>query len=798
MQVNRRKLVAISWMACSWLLALSPWALAKPNQPPSGVDRPNFVGSASCRECHERFHGLWSQSRHGTAMQPYTPDFAGAHLTKQKHEIKVGAQRYLAQIGTDQGWVVERSADGEKKLRIEHVLGGKNVYYFLTPSDRGRLQTLPVAYDVRKRTWFDTAGSGVRHFPGRSEEPLHWSAPEYTFNTSCYNCHVSQLATNYDLKEDTYRTTWREPGINCETCHAGADEHIRVCREAPEGQVPEDLEIIRTTQFDVEQMNALCATCHAKAVPLTTTFRPGDRFFDHFDFTTLEDPDFYPDGRDLGENYTLTSWRMSPCVKSGDLDCNHCHTSSGRFRFKDDPNSSCLPCHKKRVENVLDHSHHPAESAGNLCVSCHMPTTEFARMRRSDHSMRPPMPSATIAFKSPNACNLCHTDKDAKWADELVRKWRFRDYQASVLQWGALIDAARQGTWARLPEMLAYLKREDRDEVVANSLVRLLQSCPQDEKWPAIMTAMNDTSPLIRASAAEALGDRLTPDSVRALLVATTDDYRLVRVRAAAALASVPLRLFDERDRKHLQDATDEFLANISARPDDHASHYNLGNFRMNRGEHAQAIAAFNTSVKLRPRSIPPRVNASLVYNAMGQNERAEASLRDALRIAPDSVAANYNLGLLLAEMGRLGEAKGALRRAAQADVASAGAAYNLGLLLLQEGKHEGLEWLRQATALKPGASKFGYSFAFHLYQTGKVEDAISALDAMIARRAVTEDVYALLSEIHRREGNLAAAIEACKNAAADTAIPEQGRKRFADAIPILEQLPKKSFPAER
>ena len=29
-------------------------------------------------------------------------------------------------------------------------MGGKNVYYFLTALDRGRLQTLPVAYDVEQ------------------------------------------------------------------------------------------------------------------------------------------------------------------------------------------------------------------------------------------------------------------------------------------------------------------------------------------------------------------------------------------------------------------------------------------------------------------------------------------------------------------------------------------------------------------------------------------------------------------------------------------------------------------------
>ena len=785
---NRLKLVAAPWLACAWLMALQPCALAQLRQEPGGVNGRGFSGSATCRECHMRFHSLWSKSRHGTAMQPYTPDFASEHLTKQKHEIKIGARRYLAETRKDQGWVVERSADGEKKLQIEHVLGGKNVFYFLTPSVRGRLQTLPVAYDVRHREWFDTAGSGMRHFPGHSEDPLHWSAPEYTFNTSCYNCHVSQLSTNYDLKEDTYRTTWREPGINCETCHAGAAEHVRVCQEAPEGQVPEDLKIIRTKPFAAEQMNSLCATCHSKAVPLTTTFLPGDRYFDHFDLTTLEDPDFYPDGRDLGENYSLTSWRMSPCVKAGDLDCVHCHTSSGRFRFKDDPNSSCLPCHKKRVNNAAEHSHHPTKSAGSLCVSCHMPVTEFARMRRSDHSMRPPMPSATIAFKSPNACNLCHTDKDAKWADKLVREWRFRDYQAPVLEWGALIEAARKGKWARLPEMLAYLKRKDRDEVVANSLVRLLRSCGHDEKWPAIMMAMNDNSPLVRASAAETVGDRLTPDSVRALLAATKDEFRLVRIRAAAALATVPPRLFDGHDRKHLDDATNEFLATMNARPDDHASHYNLGNFHMNRGEHAQSIAAYNTSMRLRPDSIPPRVNASLAYNALGQNERAEASLREALRLDPANVAANLNLGLLFAEMGRNREAESALRMAFDVDKENAIAAYNIGMLRRQSDIPEAIGWLHKASELRPSELKYAYTLAFYLHDNGDDDEAVGVLQQALEGKPASADPYALLGQIYEIRGNTNHAIAVYRQATENQSLSAQDRYRFASRARDLQK----------
>lgn len=356
-----------------------------------------YSGSASCRECHEKFYQLWSTSRHGLARQPYTEDFARARLTPQHSPVVIGKLKYRADVV--RGLVTEAGPQGTTKYRIEQVLGGKNVYYFLTPLKRGRLQTLPVAYDVNRKAWFDTAASGVRHFPGRDRErPVHWKEFPYTFNTSCYGCHVSQLSTNYHFKTDTYKTTWAEPGINCETCHGSSVEHNRVMKEAPQGQPPKDMKIISVKKFTVEQHNSACSTCHLKGTPLTTTFTPGDRLFDHFDLVTLENPDYYPDGRDLGENYTYTSWLMSPCVKSGKLSCIKCHTSSGRYRFKaeEKANEACLPCHENKVKDPTAHTRHKPDSPGNKCVSCHLPLTSFARMNRSDHSMRPPTPAASL------------------------------------------------------------------------------------------------------------------------------------------------------------------------------------------------------------------------------------------------------------------------------------------------------------------------------------------------------------------------------------------------------------------
>ena len=405
-------------------------------------------------------------------------------------------------------WSVETGPKGTKQYKIEQALGGKNVYYFLTPFPRGRFQTLPVAYDLRSKHWFDTAASGVRHFPGTErDQPVSWKDPGYTFNTGCYNCHVSQLSSNYDLKTDTYKTTWAEPGINCETCHGPSAEHNRVMKETPKGQQPKDMKIISVKKFTPEQHNATCSGCHAKMSPVTAAYPPGDRFFDHYDIATLEDPDFYPDGRDLGENYTYTSWLMSPCAKAGKINCITCHTSSGRYRFKaeEKANDACLPCHEKQVKNAPAHTQHQEGSAGNKCIACHMPMTSFARMNRTDHSMLPPTPSATMAYKSPNACNLCHTDKDAAWADKNVRQWRTRDYQAPVLKRAALIDAPASGTGSNCPQCLTTLPAR----IAMRSLPRLLSAwslTPVMQRIvPVLLKALKDPSPLVRSAAAEAL-----------------------------------------------------------------------------------------------------------------------------------------------------------------------------------------------------------------------------------------------------------------------------------------------------
>lgn len=694
-------------------LALAVYSAWPANAVANPVDK-KFAGSPSCKSCHEKFYALWSTSRHGLAMQPYTDMLAASILAPQAEDISAGEFRYQAFIGPGQGFVRETGPKGERNHPISQMLGGKNVCYFLTPLERGRLQTLPVAFDVNRKEWFDTSASGMRHSPGAAahapsrQAALDWRDPAYTFNTSCYNCHVSQLETNYNPATDTYNTTWMEPGINCETCHGPSEAHNKVCAEAPKGTVPSDLKIIRIGKdFTASQRNDSCAVCHAKMIPITSSFSPGDRYFDHFDLVLLENPDYYPDGRDLGENFTLTSWLSSPCAKSGKLDCIFCHTSSGRFKQASDPDQACLPCHQDKTAGLNNHTRHKAESLGSRCIACHMPRTSFARMRRSDHSMLPPTPAATASFGSPNACQSCHPEKEAAWADTMVRSWRTRDYQAPVLERAHLIDQARRRDFNNLQAMLEYIVSPKRDEVFAASLIRLLRACPDARKWPALRTALRDPSSLVRASAAECLAENREPQTLAALAKTCADPVRLVRVRSAETLAGTPRDGFSLDEQQAIDSATAELSASFAVRPDDWAGTYNQGNYLLRVNDPKNALEAYDKAIRLRPDAVAPRLNAAMAKARLGDLAGAETLLRQARANDPQNAAAAFNLGLVLAERGQTAEASTALSAALALDPTMAEAAYNLGLLILKHDSALAQVYLRKAATLRQDNPKY-------------------------------------------------------------------------------------------
>ena len=365
--------------------------------------------------------------------------------------MKIGAAVYRPELTDKGGWVVQRSADGEKKYRIAHALGGKmstTSSLFWTGAGSRLCPSATTCMRRSGSTWpraacgISSKGTTPRWTGGTAPSP---STPLVIAVTSASSRGISTwLAAPITPFGPSRASVARPATVRARSTSASA---------GPRAQGP----AADRHQDHPHEGDAACAT-ERRLRPLpredgavSTSYVPGDRYFDHFDLATLDNPDFYADGRDLGENYTMTSWRMVPVRRRASSIACTATRPAAAIASRRSRTRRAAPCHEDKIAHVAEHAFHKADGPAGRCVACHMPTSGFAAMRRTDHSMRPPMPAATLAFKSPNACDSCHQDAAknaavvAAWSDRWVRKWRKRDYQAATLHWAGLIDARTRG-----------------------------------------------------------------------------------------------------------------------------------------------------------------------------------------------------------------------------------------------------------------------------------------------------------------------------------------------------------------
>jgi tetratricopeptide (TPR) repeat protein len=296
--------------------------------------------------------------------------------------------------------------------------------------------------------------------------------------------------------------------------------------------------------------------------------------------------------------------------------------------------------------------------------------------------------------------------------------------------------------------MLAYINDPKRDVVFATSLIRLTRTSPDERIAPVLLTAVKDSSPLVRSAAADALSLRPSRESLQALLDATGDEYRLVRTRAAAGLAGFPLDRLSGEVKTRVEKANKEYLAFIMARPDQWTSHYNMGNYQLSHGEFKKAIASYQEALKFEPQAVLAMVNSSIAYARMGENDKAEKSLQAALKTAPDSAAANFNMGLVKAEKNEPQQAEKYLKKAIKADPQMAQAAYNLCIITAKDRINEAVTWCRKAADLRPQEPKYAFTLAFYLNQKGEKDEAVRMLKEVVRKYPAYKDAEVLLQKI--------------------------------------------------
>jgi len=177
--------------------------------------------------------------------------------------------------------------------------------------------------------------------------------------------------------------------------------------------------------------------------------------------------------------------------------------------------------------------------------------------------------------------------------------------------------------------------------------------------------------------------------------------------RAAGALALLVLAILGVmtfRQSRAYRDPETLWRDTLEKNPACFMCETNYGHWLAGRGRVPEAMAHFETSLRIRPDNVPTLLNLSQIEEQRGRPAEAAERLRAALLIDPKETVALVNLATLDAKAGRLEEARAGFAEALRIGSPDDYLAHNgLGVVLLRQGKiAEASDHFREALRLRP------------------------------------------------------------------------------------------------
>jgi tetratricopeptide (TPR) repeat protein len=705
-----------------------------------------FVGSQACSSCHTKEYEDWKRSQHHAAMQEATDanvlgNFSGVTFTKDAVE-----STFFKRDG--KYWVRTDGPDGKiADFEIRYTFGVYPLQQYLIALAGGRYQALGIAWDSRSK---EDGGQRWYHlYPDQNLQPghpLHWTGIDQNWNYQCAWCHSTNLQKNYDAESKTFQTNWSEISVGCEACHGPASGHMAWAKTSgggyatvpnkgfrltlderrdvtwpmhPQGQATRS--VPRTSRKEIE----VCAGCHSRRQQFSSDAANLGQLFDAFQPSTLDQGLYHADGQQHDEVFNHGSFAQSKMHAAG-VTCSDCHNPhSGKLHKPG--NAVCAQCHASEKFDRAEHHNHTPGSAGAQCAACHMPTTTYMGVdARHDHSMRIPRPDLSGAIGTPNACNKCHTDKSAGWAQTAVKAW----YPSSKLGFQDFAEAFdladRQAPGAQAALFKLATKNPSSGIALASALARMADF-PSPSAVDIAAKALAIDDPAVRTSAVAIIAGA-DPATRRTLLPnMLRDGSRLVRMSAARALAGDPEAGLSDDDRAAFSKALAEYVDGQLFNAERPEAQANLGNLYRDQGKLTEARAAFRTALDLDQTFVGAGIALADIERSDGNEPAAEEILRKTFQDNPRSGAIAHALALSLIRQKRTPEA---------------------------------MSYLEKAAGLEPDNARFSYVLAVALHDTGKKIEATTTLNNAIARHPYDRDLLLTMISYEVEAGKGESALE--------------------------------------
>lgn len=694
----------------------------------SGVKGHEFVTNQTCIECHQAEAQAWKGSQHDKAMQVANADTVLGDFKDASFTDAGVTSRFFQKDGK---YFVNTDGDDGKPadFEVKYTFGIEPLQQYLLALPKGRLQAFTVAWDTEKNQWFDL-------YPNEKiepENPLHWTRRAFTANSSCIECHTTNMSLKFDVQKREYHTTWNETNVSCQACHGPGSEHVAWAQDKTDKTDKTDKGLlVNYRQMDSKGVVETCAACHSRRHPVSENDALGRPFLDDFTPELLREGMYHANGLMQDEVFNYSSFVQSKMYYKG-VSCNDCHNPH-TLKLRAEGNAMCVTCHQAEAPrerfasltpksyDTPEHHFHKAGSAGAQCVSCHMPTTTYMEVDpRHDHSFSIPRPDLSEKWGTPNACIACHTEQSATWAIAAMDKWYGKNWQQRPNVAG-LLTQARRGAPEALSPLLEVINNPEQAAIIRATAVDALSRYGQPGR-EAMLDSLKDASPLVRASALQGLGNNLAPERVKTVLKSLGDPIRAVRIEAARLLAATPKEQFTDAEWQQQQQALEEYKSAQLALADHPEGHINLGNLYARQGQTEPAQQAYQTAISLDAQFAPAYQALGQLYYATQRQPEALTTFQQGLEKLPNHAELHYALALLLAEQRQMEQALVHLGKAASFAPDQAEIHYNYGLLLQQQQRlPEAEQALLQANRLVPTDLRTVQALAA-LYQKQGLDD---------------------------------------------------------------------------
>ena len=312
----------------------------------------------TCSTCHA---GVAKSFRNAPMRHAMEPDGANPLLIAHP-DITAQLGAYTYKVQTRDGHSTYSVSDGTNTLTLPiRWIFGQHTQTWVLEKDGHFYESL-VSYFPRDNTLATTPGD-QRITPRTLEEAMGRRLPIWETRV-CFDCHASGVGEKLEVSKIT-------PGLTCEHCHAGAQQHMSDAENDNFKTLPKSLK-----RLDAEQISNFCGQCH--------------RTFDTVMRNRWHGPAFV-----RFQPYRIA---LSKCFIGNDsrISCLACHNPHQQLNhiaaYYD---AKCLACHgEAKVASgtspaAVRMSKQCPVAKGN-CTSCHMPKIELpgGHAQFADHFIR--------------------------------------------------------------------------------------------------------------------------------------------------------------------------------------------------------------------------------------------------------------------------------------------------------------------------------------------------------------------------------------------------------------------------